>query len=263
MSEFDKYKFYKEAVQSPENDVIFFDQLYKENFNSEAKILREDFCGTFAICCEWSKLGSDKVAIGVDLDQEPIEYGFEKNYIELEEHQQERVTILQQNVLSPELPKADIVAALNFSYYLFKEREQLKTYFQNAYNTLNPNSLFVIDCFGGPATQEKNEEETEHEGFSYFWDQESFNPMNHFAQFHIHFKLEGQAKLEKVFSYDWRMWTLPELQELMVEVGFKDVHVLWEANGPDGEGNGEFYRADTGEDCEAWVAYVVGKKLKP
>ncbi len=261
MKDFDKYKYYKEAVQSPENDVVFFNQLYKQIFNKEAEVLREDFCGTFAICCEWTKLAENKKAIGVDLDKEPIDYGFKHNFNTLNESQKNRVEILQQNVMSPELPSADIIAALNFSYFLFKERQQLKDYFVNAYKTLNPNSLFVIDCFGGPAAQVENEEETEHDDFSYFWDQESFNPINNHAVFNIHFKIGTQEKIHKAFTYDWRMWSLPELQELMIEVGFKDVHVLWEANGEDGEGNGEFYRAEKGEDCEAWVAYVVGKKL--
>lgn len=263
MKEFDKYKYYKESVQSPENDVVFFDQIYKEAFGKEPVTLREDFCGTFAICCEWVKLAANKKAVGVDLDKEPIDYGFKTNFVELNEEQKKHVNILQQNVLSPELPSADIVAALNFSYFLFKERQQLKDYFSNVYKTLNSNSLFVIDCFGGPAAQEENEEETEHDGFSYFWDQDSFNPITNFAKFHIHFKIDGQEKIENVFTYDWRMWSLPELQEIMKEVGFKDVHVLWESNGEDGEGSGEFYRSDVGEDCEAWVAYVVGKKVAP
>jgi SAM-dependent methyltransferase len=261
VEKFDKYKYYKDSVQSPENDVVFFDQLYTQTFGKEAVVLREDFCGTFAICCEWAKLAENKKAIGVDLDKEPIDYGFKNNFNHLTDNQKNRVSILQQNVMSPELPNADIIAALNFSYFLFKERGQLKDYFTSAYKNLNPNSLFVIDCFGGPAAQVENEEETEHEGFSYFWDQESFNPINNYATFNIHFQIEGQKKIEKAFSYDWRMWSLPELRELMTEVGFKDVHVMWEANGEDGEGNGEFFRAEKGEDCEAWVAYVVGKKL--
>lgn len=261
MKNFDKYKYYKDSVQSPENDVVFFDQIYTQHFNKEAVTLREDFCGTFAICCEWTKLSSNKKAIGIDLDSEPINYGFENNYSSLSEDEKKRVEILEQNVLSPELPTADIIAALNFSYYLFKERQELKDYFQNVYNTLKPESMFIIDCFGGPATQEANEEETEHEGFSYFWDQDKFNPVNNHSTFYIHFKIQGEEKREKVFTYDWRMWTLPELQDLMKEVGFKDVHVLWEADGEDGEGNGDFYRTEEAEDCEAWVAYVIGKKL--
>lgn len=261
MEKFDKYKYYKDSVQSPENDVVFFNELYKKIYGKEALVLREDFCGTFAICCEWTKLAPNKRAIGIDLDKEPIDYGFKTNFVCLNEDQKSRVEILQQNVLSPELPQADIIAALNFSYFLFKQRSQLKDYFTNAYNTLKPDSLFVIDCFGGPAAQVQNEEETEHEGFSYFWDQDSFNPINNHAVFNIHFQVEGQKKITNAFTYDWRMWSLPELQDIMTEVGFKDVHVLWEANGEDGEGNGEFYRADVGEDCEAWVAYVVGKKV--
>lgn len=261
MSGFDKYKYYRESVQSPENDVVFFDNLYKENFNKEAIVLREDFCGTFAICCEWAKLSDQKKAIGVDLDVEPINYGMSHNLSILNEEQKQRINILQKNVLSPDLPPADIVAAQNFSYFLFKEREQLKEYFANVYKGLNSDGLFLIDCFGGPAAQTANEEETEHEGFSYFWDQDSFNPITNHATFYIHFKLKGEEKREKVFTYNWRMWSLPELQEIMKEVGFKDVHVLWEANDEDGEGNGEFFRAEQGEDCEAWVAYVVGKKI--
>jgi cyclopropane fatty-acyl-phospholipid synthase-like methyltransferase len=261
METFDKYKYYKEAVQSPENDVMFFDQIYKQAFGKEAETLREDFCGTFSICCEWVKLSQNKKSIGVDLDQEPIKYGYETNFVTLTEEQKTKVKILEQNVLSPELPMADIVAALNFSYFLFKERQQLKDYFANVYKTLNTNSLFVLDCFGGPATQEANEEETEHEGFSYFWDQKSFNPITNYANYSIHFKIDGQEKIEDAFTYDWRMWSLAELQDILKEVGFQDVHALWEADGDDGEGNGEFYRAEVGQDCEAWVAYLVGKKI--
>ena len=261
MKDFDKYKYYRESVQSAENDVEFFNTLYKTNFGQEAITLREDFCGTFAICCEWAKLSDNKKAVGVDLDQEPIDYGFEHNFSALTEAQKANVNILQKNVLSPDLPPADIVAAQNFSYFLFKERQQLKDYFTNAYKGLNADGLFLIDCFGGPAAQVENEEETQHEGFSYFWDQESFNPINNHATFHIHFQIDGQKKIENVFTYNWRMWSLAELQDIMKEVGFKDVHVLWEANDEDGDGNGEFYRSENGEDCEAWVAYVVGKKI--
>lgn len=260
IKEFDKYKLYHESVQSPESDAEFFNTTYKENFNKEAVTLREDFCGTFDICCHWAKLSKNKKAIGVDLDEEPIKYGFENYHSKLNEDQKKRVQILQQNVLSPELPKSDIVAALNFSYFIFKQRSELKNYFENVYKTLNDEGMFIVDSFGGPATLEINEEETENEGFSYFWDQDYYNPVDNNAKFYIHFQLEGQKKIEKVFSYDWRMWSLPEIQDLMTEVGFKDVHVLWEGNDEDGDGNGEFSRTIDGEECEAWIAYVVGKK---
>ena len=43
-------------------------------------ILREDFCGTFAICCEWAKSGATFEAHGVDLDPEPLQYGKERYF---------------------------------------------------------------------------------------------------------------------------------------------------------------------------------------
>lgn len=262
MSEiFDKYYYYSQSVQSAENDVVFFDRFYKEVRDKDPIAFREDFCGSFMICCEWVKLGDKKKAIGLDLDQEPIEYGF-KNYLDkLNQEQKKRVSIFEQNVLKPELPKADIVAALNFSYFIFKDRETLKTYAQNAYDSLNDDGLFFMDCFGGPATQESNEEEVEHDNFSYFWDQDYFNPINNHAKFFIHFKLDGEKRRrERVFTYDWRMWSLPELRDILTEVGFKDVKVLWEGSDEDGDGNGEFTETQEGEECESWVAYVVGCK---
>ena len=71
-----------------------------------------------------------------------------------------------------------------------------------------------------------NEEETEHpdEGFSYFWDQDSFDPVSNHAKFYIHFKRRGEARQDRVFSYDWRMWSIPEIRDIMEDVGFREVH---------------------------------------
>ena len=51
----DKYKCYLASVQSPEHEIEFFDQAFKDEFGRKPKTLREDFCGTFAVCCEWVK----------------------------------------------------------------------------------------------------------------------------------------------------------------------------------------------------------------
>ena len=73
-----------------------------------------------------------------------------------------------------------------------------------------------------------NEEETEHDGFSYFWDQDSYDALTNFGQFYIHFKRKGEKKREKVFSYDWRLWSIPELKECLLEAGFEKTVVYWE-----------------------------------
>lgn len=255
---FDKYFYYYSSVQSPETDVEFLDLTYQELRLSKPRCLREDFCGTFAICCEWVQLDPTYEVFGVDLDPEPIEYG-RKNYLsQLSKSQKSRVQILQVNVLDKDLPKSDIILASNFSYYIFKTRKDLRAYFANAYKGLNKNGIFVVDCFGGSDCQSPNEEKTQHDGFNYYWDQDSYDPITHHASFYIHFKKKG-GKKKKVFSYNWRMWTIPEIREVMEEEGFKKTHVYWEGTGDDGEGNGIFTQVESGEECDAWVAYIVGE----
>jgi cyclopropane fatty-acyl-phospholipid synthase-like methyltransferase len=260
--DFDKYFYYEKSVQSADNDVHFLKKTFKELRGREPKVLREDFCGTFKICCEWVKLNTEYKAFGIDLDQEPIDYG-KKHYLpKLKDSQQKRITIYNKNVLDKKLPKADMIAAQNFSYFLFKEREQLRNYFKNSYKSLVDDGLFIVDCFGGSQCYEPNEEETEHEdeGFSYFWDQDTFDPVTNEDQFHIHFKRKGEKKRENVFSYDWRLWSIPEIKEIMLEAGFKKVYVYWEGTDDDGTGDGVFSKVSEGEDCEGWVAYVAAEK---
>jgi cyclopropane fatty-acyl-phospholipid synthase-like methyltransferase len=257
---FDKYKLYHDSVQSPDSDVRFFSKTYQEVRRKKAHSFREDFCGTFAISCEWVKLDKENHAIGLDLDREPIHYGHKHNASKLKEEQRKRLTILQKNVLTANPGKVDIIAAMNFSYYLFKKREQLRHYFARCHAGLKKNGLFFADCFGGPACGESNEEVVRLPGFKYFWDQESFDPITSEAVFHIHFQRKGERKRKYQFTYDWRMWTIPELREIMREAGFKRTHVYWEGTARNGSGNGIFRRKETGEECDAWVAYVVGEK---
>lgn len=259
-NDFDKYKYYIEAVQCPERDAVFLKRVYEEISGKAPKVLREDFCGTFAICCEWVKQNSNLSAIGVDLDPEPLDYG-RKNYLtKLTQEQKNRLQIYQKNVLDPRLPKADIIAALNFSYFIFKERSVLKSYFSSAYEGLNQNGMFVVDIFGGSENQQTHEEAHKNDGFTYFWNQEYFDPITYEAIFNIHFQRKGEAKREKVFCYDWRMWTIPEIRQLLDEVGFETTYVYWEGTEEDGSGDGCFSQTLKGEDCESWVAYIVAKK---
>lgn len=259
---FDKYDYYIKSVQSPEAEAEFMASTYTSLRKKQPKTLREDFCGTFSICCEWVKASPRYLAIGIDNDPEPLSYG-KKHYLsKLTPAQQKRVSTHEMSVLDDSVPKSDIVCALNFSYFCFKKRSQVKEYFTQALATLNKQGLLVLDCFGGSKCYESNLEETYYENhkFSYFWDQDSFNPITHEVQFYIHFKRKGEKRREKVFSYDWRLWSIPELKDILLEVGFKDVLVYWEGTDRKGEGNGKFSPTTKGEECESWVAYLVALK---
>ena len=257
---FDKYWHYRHSVQSPELDVRFLQKCYRQLKKQRAFVFREDFCAAFSLSCEWVKMGRNHKAVCVDVDKEPLEYGKKMYLPTLSEHQSERIQIIQSNVLKANLPKANIIGVFNFSYFIFKERKTLKQYFSNCLKSLKPKGIFVLDCFGGSNCYEANEEEEKHKSFTYFWDQENFDPISHHAMFRIHYKRHGEKKRKNVFSYDWRIWSIPEIRDLLEEVGFRKSHVYWEGTNKRGEGNGKFRRATKGEECESWVAYIISEK---
>ncbi|MBO9668754.1 MAG: class I SAM-dependent methyltransferase, partial [Bdellovibrio sp.] len=183
---FDKYELYHKAVQSAENDVVFIQKTYKELKGKAPRIFREDFCGTFALSTEWIKLNPKHQAIGVDLDPEPIAYGKANYLAKLRPEQQRRMKAVEGNVMDPNLGKADIIAAMNFSYFCFKQRWLLKQYFANAYKTLNKDGIFLVDVFGGSQCYDAIEDAIKHKDFTYYWDQTNFDPVTNNAVFHIH-----------------------------------------------------------------------------
>jgi len=256
---FDRYKYYRQAVQSPDVDCEFITWVYKKLRRKRPFVLREDFCGAFAICCEWVKKGRDRRAIGVDLDPEPLEYGRNHYLPKLSAALQPRVELVRGSVLTAKTISSDVTIAFNFSYYIFKSRLLLRQYFTRARKGLGKNGLFIVDCFGGSACQEPNVEQHKIGKFTYYWDQQSFDPVTHDAQFYIHFKRQGEPKRERVFGYDWRMWTIPEIREVMMEAGFLKTRVFWEGTTRSGGGNGIFTETETGDSSESWIAYVIGE----
>ena len=259
--QFDKYWHYRHSVQSPDLDVRFMRKCYRQLKKREPYLFREDFCFTFAISCEWVKLGKAYQAIAVDIDNAPLKYG-KKHYLSLlKPEQQKRMTIKQANVLHyKNSTKVDMIGASNFSYFALKTRKDLKKYFQKCLKALKSHGLLILDCLGGNDCFSANEERTDHKNFSYYWDQHSFDPISHNTVFYIHYKRKGEKKRHKVFTYHWRLWTIPELRDLLKEAGFRKVHVYWEGSDKKGEGNGRFTRQEKGEECESWIAYIIAEK---
>lgn len=256
---FDKYFYYKASVQGPEDDIKFFAKTYQSIYKKPAHIFCEDFCGTFWTGLNWVQAHPKNKAIVIDISAEPLNYGKKHHLPELDSKDRTRIKVLQKSVLDSNLPKSEIIAVNNFSYYVFKERLNLLKYFKNARLRLKKQGLFIIDTFGGSACLEPNEESVQHKGFTYYWDQQSFDPITNYGKFYIHFKRNGEAKREKVFSYDWRVWSsLPELRDILLEAGFSKVHTYWEKSDKKGWGTGEFNKIKkTDEICETWIAYFV------
>jgi hypothetical protein len=66
--------------------------------------------------------------------------------------------------------------------------------------------------------------------------------------------------LKKAFSYNWRLWTLPEIREILEEAGFRNPTVYFEYRDEDGEGLGEWYSESKGAADSAWVANITAEK---
>ncbi|MFQ5789378.1 MAG: class I SAM-dependent methyltransferase [Acidobacteriota bacterium] len=257
----DKHILYQQSVQAPEEDSRFFAGYFKKATGRPARVLREDFCGTAILSCEYVRLHRENLAVGVDLHGPTLEWARKHNLSQLTEDQRRRIRLIEGDVLHVRAPRADLIVALNFSYSVFKSRRVLGAYVRNAYRSLTSNGLLIMDAWGGSQTQELLEERRRLKGFTYIWDQADFDPMTHHILCKIHFEFRDGSRMRNAFVYDWRLWTLPELQELMAEAGFRDVHVLWEGtNRKTGKGNGVFRRARRGGDELSWIAYVVGQR---
>lgn len=252
-----KYSFYEQSVQNPQGDVEFITEKFKEIRGKMPLSLREDFGGTGYLCCEWVKQGPQTNAHVIDLDPEPLNFGKKKHWAKLNDAQKEQVEYHQLNVFNAQDVQADVIAAFNFSYFIFKKRTELVNYFKQAKAAIKPGGVFFLDLFGGSECYSPVEEETEHDGFSYFWDLDSYNPINNHVMYYIHFQEDGKSKSEKVFTYDWRMWGLSEIRDALHDAGFERTLVYWEGDDDDGGGNGEFSPTEHVEQCDSWVVYIA------
>lgn len=257
----DKYALYEEAVQDAPVEMEFVAETFAELRDREARVLREDFCGSAWAACEWVKRDPQNRAIGVDLDADVLQWGREKHLARLSEEQQARVQLLEGDVLATSTDPADITVAMNFSYWIFKQREQLREYFRTVHDGLADDGIFVMDCYGGyEAFQDEYKEDRDCGSFTYTWEQEYYDPVTGDYSCHISFKFKDGSRLRRAFSYHWRLWTLPEIRELLQEAGFSDVTVYWQGEDEDGEGNGVFEPVEHGEADPAWICYLVAER---
>jgi SAM-dependent methyltransferase len=254
----DKHILYQKSVQAPDYEVQLLHKLYKKAYGKKALSMREDFCGTAILCAAWAKSDKERTATGVDLCEETLAWG-KKHNIEPLGEAQSRVTLIQDDVRAPRKTRFEIINALNFSYWVFKTRAELKQYFEGVRASLGPSGMFLCDAYGGWESQEPMlEPRRVAGGFTYVWDQHSFDPITHDVVNHIHFEFKDGTKLNRAFTYEWRFWSLPEITELLREAGFKEVHVYWDQAEEDTEEN--YRRSTRAENQPGWLAYIVALK---
>ena len=225
-----KYALYEQAVQSPKRHIEWFVSVYRDLNGKYARHLREDFCGTFRLCCEWVRRNKRNTAVGLDLDATPLAYGKRTHYRALSGEQKTRMRWLKKDVRTVTTPKADVIIACNFSFCVFKQRKVLLEYLKCCLRSLRPDGIVILEIAGGPGMIEETRERKRiyRNGkvkYTYVWDQKSFNPIDQGARYAIHFKFPDGRELKDAFTYDWRIWRpSPSSGGMLVDAGFKKTY---------------------------------------
>ena len=212
----------------------------------------EDFRGTFAAACEWIRRRDDNTAVGVDLDGEVLDWGRERN-----PHpggrSASRLEILQKDVRD----SGATASRPSANQLLFKTRADLRTYFESVHRDLAEDGIPIRDV-RRQRIPHRDGGERHLDGFTYVWDQSHYNPVNNDVN-HIHFRFPDGSEMSEAFTYEWRLWSLSEIRELLTERVPERHRLVGGHRGGLGEGDGEFEPTEEGE-APGLDAYLTAEK---
>lgn len=260
----DRHELYQLSVQVPEADVAFLHRTFKKRFGRSPLTFREDFAGTAHLACAWVESHRKREAWCVDLDEEVTAWGKKHNIAKLGK-KASRIRQEIGDVRKVRKPRVDVQAAFNFSYCCFHERAELVEYFRAVHGSIADEGHFVLDIHGGAEALDEMVERKkiddlpqEFRGTRYVWRQEEFDPLSSKTKRHIGFEFRDGSSKKKAFTYDWRIWSPPEVRDALTEAGFSSVDFYWEGTDLETrEGNGVYKKARKGENDPSWITYIV------
>ncbi len=252
----DRHRLYERAVQHGPTEVALVESILRRH-GRPARRLREDFSGTALLAAEWVSRGPARTALAVDID--PAVHAWARAHrLPTLGDASGRLRLVTADVRRAPGRGLDAVVALNFSYSVLETRAELRAYLRGVRRALAPGGVVVLDAFGGPdAQRELVERRRIGGGVTYVWEQEAFDPITHHVRCAIHFELPGGRRLRRAFRYAWRLWSLPELTELLAEAGYEAIEVLWDV-APRGATRYVPRRSAAGQ--PGWLAYVVARR---
>lgn len=264
-----KLDLYRLSVQDPEAEALLLARIYRRHRKRDAITLKEDYAGTSAISAAWVASHPDRQAIAVDHDARVLRWGWRWAQRTLAKPRLDDLHLMCSDVLRVRKPTVDVVAALNFSSLYNRDEQSMLTYMRAARASLSPGGVFMLDVFGGPGSMRvgrfpRRITPPRREGlkpFTYIWDQHHYEPATSMIDCRIHYRLHGGIKLENVFRYNWRLWTVAELTDLMLKAGYASAHVWCEGwDGKREESDGEYRPLTKLGPREDFIAYIVGLK---
>ena len=117
--------------------------------------------------------------------------------------------------------------------------------------------FFFLDAYGGYQALRRGVDRKRTKDFTYFFESTAIDPITNHIRCNIHFRFRDGSRLQNAFRYEWRAWSLPELKDILREVGFSEVHIYWEGEDENGEPSGEYARATTATNDPVWVALIA------
>ncbi len=219
---FDALDLYERTVQDADRTV----ELLHAVHGAEPRILGEDFAGSAALSRAWVARGPDRRAFAVDVDGAALARGTHP-----------RITAHVHDVRSSEirvLGPCDVVHAGNFSIGELGVRAEFLDWARNARSRLAPGGIVALDTYGGESAWRVGALERRRvlaDGVEIRWcfEQRSADPRTarvvNALSFRVVRKSEVVASFPDAFVYRWRLWSIPEIVDVLREVGFEEVRV--------------------------------------
>ncbi|MGV6815464.1 MAG: hypothetical protein ACWA5W_10730 [Phycisphaerales bacterium] len=253
---YDKHDLYELCVQSPKDLV----PLLRAVHGGEPKVLGEDFSGTAALSHLWVERNECK-AIAVDLDNESLHKRGDHDLIVKREC----------DVLEAD-DSCDLLFVGNFSIGYLHSREELVGYLKHVRSRLTQGGVFICDTYGGESAYTLGGVHRAHpmpggKLCRYTWEQHEADPTTGMVTNLIHFRVERagviEFELEDAFVYEWRLWSIPELRDAMMDAGFKETLVYTKlADALDADGNAYVLPVENGqEELEASFIVLVAARV--
>ncbi|MFN7019719.1 MAG: class I SAM-dependent methyltransferase [Phycisphaerales bacterium] len=216
----DRHALYELCAQSPARDAALLAAIH----GRDPRILGEDFCGTAALSRAWAALSPRHRAIAVDHDPDTLAHA----------PPAPRVELICADVRRARSP-ADLLAVLNYSIGELPDRRSLVAYLRHARDRLRPRGCLVCDLYGGADAMLTGKVRSRvrgprRESIDYTWEQRSADPLTGRVVNAMHFVVRARgkppARFTDAFVYHWRLWSIPELREAMLESGFDETEVF-------------------------------------
>ncbi len=249
----DPLDLYERAVQSPAELAAFLVALH----GGEPSRIREDFGGTGALSRAFVHGAPGRSALVVDLDPAPL--------ARCTGHPSLRTLVADATELDDADP-ADIIFAGNFSLGYVECRRRLVRYLEASRRRLALGGLFACDMYGGPGAWRLGGlvRRIPMPGGSvlhYWWEHEAADPLSGMVVNAISFRVETAGEIveehPRAFVYRWRLRSLPELREAMLEAGFRTIEARLDTRlDASGRPEGPAPAADLAGD---WTALIVAR----